>query len=160
MTLALIWFITLILLGTGLLGTIIPGLPGVGLVFAGVLVYALATSFAQISVMTVVIFGMLAALALAASYAGSVVGSRLGGGKRFAVVGTLLGALIGVTAGPLGLLAGAFLGALMGALIEGKRGDQAVTVAAYSIIGVLGGTIIQFLLGVVMIIAFLVAVLA
>lgn len=67
----ILWTLTLLLMFAGLAGTIIPGLPGIGLVYAGILLYALATHFASISLVTVVILGLVSAAAQAANYAGA-----------------------------------------------------------------------------------------
>lgn len=154
----LLWAITILLMIIGVAGTIIPGLPGIGLVYAGILLYALATHFASISLATVIILGLISAAALAANYAGAAFGSSVAGGKKWALAGTAIGALIGATFGPLGIFAGAFLGALLGALLEGNGRKHALTVAVYSTLGTLGSIVVQFLLAVILIIAFFIAV--
>lgn len=154
----ILWTLTLLLMFAGLAGTIIPGLPGIGLVYAGILLYALATHFASISLVTVVILGLVSAAAQAANYAGAAFGSRVAGGKKWALAGTAIGALIGAAFGPLGIFAGAFLGALLGALLEGGGQRHALKVAVYSTLGTLGSIVVQFLLAIILIIAFLIAV--
>ncbi len=153
-----LWTLTIIPMLLGLAGTIIPGLPGVGLIYLAILFYAIATSFTSISLATVVILGLLSIAALAANYAGSAFGSRYGGGKKWALAGTLIGAVAGAGVGPLGIFIGAFLGALVGALLEGASHKQALTVAAYSVIGIIGSTLVQFLLAVILIITFFFAI--
>lgn len=153
-----LWTLTLLLMMFGLAGTVIPGLPGIGLVYAGIVLYALATQFASISLATVIILGLISAAALAASYAGAALGSSVGGGKKWALVGTVAGALLGATVGPLGMFAGAFLGALAGALLEGGGQRHALKVAFYSTLGTLGSIVVQFLLAVILIITFFVVI--
>lgn len=156
---ALLWTLTGTLFLFGIAGIVIPGLPGVGLVFAGILLYALATKFAAISPVTVVVLGAGAALALAAGYASALLGAQAGGGRRLALLGAAAGALVGaVILGPLGLVVGAWVGALAGALIEGKRTDAAVKVATLSVVGIMGGAIVQLFLALAMIVAFFLAV--
>ncbi|MEX1112042.1 MAG: DUF456 domain-containing protein [Candidatus Andersenbacteria bacterium] len=155
---AAVWAGISLLFVIGLAGTIIPGVPGVGLVFAGVLVYGVVTDFTILSVPTVILFGIVAVLAWLADYAGSAVGSKLGGGNKKALAGTVIGAIVGAFAGPLGIFIGAFLGSLTGVLLEGKNSHQAAKVAFYSVLGTLGATVIQFILALAMIIAFLVIV--
>lgn len=159
MTGALLGVAVGLLLAVGLAGTVIPGLPGVGLIFLGIFLYAWATGFTTISATTLVILGLLGATALAASYAGSFVGTSLGGGKKKAVWGTIAGAAVGfLLASGIGLFVGAFLGALGGALREGQSRRQAVRVALFTIVGILGASVVQFLLGLAMIVSFLVAI--
>lgn len=140
----------------GLAGTVIPGLPGIGLIFAGIIVYAFATSFTAITLSHVLLFAVVAGLALAAHYAGSVMGARAGGGGAVSTAGTLVGALLGTfTFGPPGLFGGAFFGALAGALYERRTGAVVTRVAVYSVVGIIGGTTIQLLLGISMIVTFI-----
>lgn len=144
----------------GLVGSFIPAVPGVGLIFAGIAIYAFVTGFSTMAVSTLIWFGVVALLASGASYLGSAMGAKHGGGGVKALWGTIAGALIGTaTLGPIGLFAGAFLGALAGALTEGKAPENAMRVAFMSVAGIIGGSLIQFLLSVALIIAFLVAIL-
>lgn len=159
MTSILVWFITIVLMLLGVVGTLLPAIPGIGFVFAGILVYAIATQFATISGATVAIFGVIAVLTWLANYLGSVMGAASGGGKGKALIGTILGAIAGVIiGGPVAILIGAFIGALVGALIEGKTHQQATKVAIWSVVGIIGATLFQFLIAISMVIAFFIAV--
>lgn len=159
MTPAIVWVVTAALFIVGLAGVVIPVLPGIGFVFAGTLVYAWATGFSTISPLTIVVFGLLALLAWLADFWGASVGAKVGGGKTYALIGTVIGAVVGAVAvGPLGLLVGAFLGAMVGAVTEGATHQQALKVAALSVVGIVGGTVVQFLLSVAMIVAFFLAI--
>lgn len=142
----------------GLAGTIIPALPGVGLVYAGVLLYAFVDGFAHIGVANVLWLGLVALLALGAQYAGSMWGAAKGGGKKKALAGTFIGAFVGAFMGPVGIFIGAFVGALAGAMMEGSSTEKAMKVAGLSVVGIIGGSLIQFLLSVVLIFVFLIVV--
>lgn len=158
MTILLITVITILFL-LGLLGTVVPGLPGTGLIFVGILVYAIASGFATIGLGALLLFALITALAVAANYAGSMFGTKAAGGKGWAVGGTIAGGLLGaMTVGPLGLVGGAFLGALAGALYEGQDSRAATKTAVYSILGIIGGTLVQLVIGISMIVAFLIMV--
>lgn len=154
-----LWLITAAMFVIGLIGTVVPGLPGIGIVYGGILVYAFATDFASISGTTVIIFGVVTAAALFASYMGTIIASKIGGGKKKALTGAALGALMGTFAGPGGMMIGAFLGAFLGALMEQQSGERALKVAALSVLGAIGGSVIQLLLAVVLIISFFLAIL-
>lgn len=150
--------LVIILFCVGLFGTIIPAVPGVGLVYAGVLLYAVATGFSSIGVSTLVAMGIVALLASAASYTGSVVGAKKGGGGTRSLWGAILGAVMGVVVmPPAGLFLGAFVGALVGALLEGHTPEKAAKVAFMSVIGIVGGTLVQFVLSLLLILAFFLA---
>ncbi len=154
-----IWIVTIIFLVLGLSGVFVPGLPGIALVFLGILFYSISTGFSSISVITVIALGVLVGLGALADYAGSAVGTKYGGGGRWAMLGTMAGAIVGALAGGvLGLVLGVFLGALGGALFEGKKMEHAGKAAVFSILGLLGSTIVQFALALVAILGFLMAV--
>lgn len=154
----LILVITIVLFLVGVLGTLIPALPGIGLVYAGILIYAFADHFTAIEVSTVVYLGIAALIASGAQYIGSVWAAKSAGGKQKALIGTFVGALVGTMAGPVGIFVGAFAGALVGALLEGSTPHVAARVAFQSMVGIIGGSIIQFLLSLALITAFIIAV--
>lgn len=155
----LIWLITIACLVIGLLGTFIPLLPGLGLIFIGILIFAIATNFTVITLSTVIICGVVALLASLASYFAGAVGAKVSGGSRRAVGGSLLGSVVGmVLLGPLGLPVGTFVGALLGALTEGRSLKKATLTARHAVIGLLSATLIQFVIGVSLIITFFLAV--
>jgi len=148
MPIFLLWAIVAILFMIGLAGTIIPGLPGIAFIYAGILLYGFSTGFSTIHTFTVIVLGGIAVLAIASDYIGSSLGSRIGGGKRYATAGALIGSVMGVfIAGPVGIMAGAFVGALAGALYEGQHHGKALKIASLSVIGTLGATVVQLLLG-------------
>jgi hypothetical protein len=155
----LIWVITVCLFGLGLLGVVVPVLPGILLVLVGILFYSWMTGFASISVATVVALGIIIGLGALAEYVGSALGAKYGGGGKLTVLGAVLGAVIGVfSSGALGLFIGVFVGALLGALIEGKEIDKAGKAAAFSVVGVLGSKLVQLMLAGLVIILFFMAV--
>lgn len=154
----LIIILTVILFIIGILGTLIPALPGVVLVYAGILIYAFADGFSSLQVSTVIYFGIVALIASAAQYLGSAWATKTAGGKQKAMLGTFIGAFLGTMVGPMGIFAGAFAGALVGALVEGKTPERAARVALKSMIGIIGGSVIQFLLSLALIGAFILAV--
>lgn len=155
----LIWLITLACLFIGLLGTFIPLLPGLGLIFIGILLFAIATNFTIITVPTVIICGLVALVASLASFFAGAVGARVSGGSRRAVGGSLLGSLAGILLlGPLGLPVGTFVGVLLGALSDGRSLTKATLTARHAVMGLLSAALIQFVIGVSLIITFFLAV--
>lgn len=155
----LVWLAVILLFIFGLVGVFAPGLPGIGLIFLGILLYAWVTGFSVITWSALIVFGLLALLATVADYLGAAVGARAGGGKLMSVIGAVLGLLIGtVTFGPLGLIAGTFVGAVIGSLLVGHNTKQAVKAATWSIIGIVGGTLIQLIFAISLIISFFILI--
>ena len=76
---------------------------------------------------------------------------KFGAGKLgifFAIIGMMTGV---VAAGLVGLIIGPLIGAIIGELLSGKSHRQALRAGLGTIVGFLGGTIIKFIIGLVMI---------
>ncbi|MAF81063.1 hypothetical protein CL628_03580 [bacterium] len=156
----LLWLAVAVLFALGLLGVVIPFLPGIGLVFGGILLYAATTDFTVISSGAVGVFAVVALLAWLAEYAGGALGARFGGGGPLTIIGAIIGAIVGVLFTPLGLLIGSFVGALAGALIELPRHDQALKAATLAVIGIVATKLLQLVVSVGMIVTFLILVIS
>lgn len=100
----------------GLAGTLLPILPGVPLIFMGLLVAAWADNFQHVGAVTLTILGVLTALAIAADFLASALGAKKLGASPKAVVGATLGAIVGMFFGLPGLVLGPFVGAVVGEL--------------------------------------------
>lgn len=112
----LLWVIAAILVVAGLLGLVLPALPGAPLLFAGLLLAAWAEGFAYVGTGTLVVLALLALLTYAVDFAASAFGAKRFGASRRAVAGALLGALVGLFFGLPGVLLGPFVGAVIGEL--------------------------------------------
>lgn len=100
----------------GLAGTLLPILPGVPLIFVGLLVAAWADNFQHVGAVTLTILGVLTAVAIAADFLASALGAKKLGASPKAVVGATLGAIVGMFFGLPGLVLGPFVGAVVGEL--------------------------------------------
>jgi uncharacterized protein YqgC (DUF456 family) len=108
----------------GLAGVVLPALPGLPLVFLGMLLAAWAGGFAKIGIATLVALGILTLLSMAVDFWAAALGAKRVGASRLAVIGALLGTFAGLFFGPLGLFLGPFVGALAGELVHGRRLDR------------------------------------
>ena len=105
----------------GLAGTVLPALPGLPLVFAGMLVAAWAGDFQQVGIPMLVVLGLLTLVSLAVDFWATALGAKRVGASRKAIIGAMLGTFAGLFFGPLGLLMGPFVGALTGELLHRRR---------------------------------------
>jgi uncharacterized protein YqgC (DUF456 family) len=121
MDLVIVYIVVGLLMAAGLVGSVVPFLPGPPLIFAGALVYAFATGWAPIGIGRLAILGGLGLVAYVLSHVATALGAKRFGGSWWAVAGALVGAMIGVFAGPLGLLFGPVIGAVAGEFLH--RGD-------------------------------------
>jgi uncharacterized protein YqgC (DUF456 family) len=114
------WLLAALLVIAGLVGTVVPALPGAPLVFAGLFVGAWIGAFEVVGWTTVAILAVLAALAWAVDFVAGALGARYVGAGPRAFWGATLGALVGMFFGLPGLLLGPFLGAVLGELSGGR----------------------------------------
>ncbi|HVF35755.1 MAG TPA: DUF456 domain-containing protein [Candidatus Saccharimonadia bacterium] len=141
------WYVVAgIVIVVGLAGTILPALPGVPLVFAGMLLAAWAGGFERISAWTVVLLGVLTALAMAADFLATLLGARGFGASRWALVGAGLGAVVGLFFGIVGLIVGPMAGAVAGEMLAGSGLRQASKAGAGAAIGFVLGTLAKIAL--------------
>ena len=127
----------------GLVGSIIPGLPGPPLSYIGILIIHFFTC-THFSTSNLLIWAVIVILVFLLDYYMQVWGVKKFGGGRKATIGTFSGLFIGLLFPPFGLLIGPFCGAFIGALLE-FRGDniRALKIALGSFIGFVSGTVLK-----------------
>ena len=142
MDLHTLWYvIAAVLIVVGIVGTVLPVLPGVPIVFGGMLLAAWADHFAHVGTFTLVVLGVLTALALIVDFVAGMLGAKRVGASRYAVIGAMLGTLIGVFLGLPGLLLGPFVGALLGELVAGGTLRKATGVGVGAWLGFVVGAV-------------------
>jgi len=123
-----LWLLAAILVLVGIAGTILPMLPGIPLVFVGLFIDAWLDGFAKVSVLTIIIIGLIALLALIVEFVASFITVKKAGASKYALWGAAIGGLIGFFTGPLGLIIGTAVGAAIGELLAEKETSQATAV--------------------------------
>ena len=151
MTILIIIF-SIILLILGVIGSILPIVPGPPLSFVGLLLLHLFTPFVM-QEDYLFLFGISAALITFLDYWLQVYSVKLFGGGKASTIGVIIGILVGVFIfPPVGVLVGPFLGAYIGAIIESDFDlVKSFKIAFGSLIGFLGGTILKFVYSIVVI---------
>ena len=151
MTILIIIF-SIILLILGVLGSILPVIPGPPLSFFGLLLLHFFTPF-EMQKDYLLLFGFSAALITFLDYWLQVYSVKLFGGGRTSTIGVIIGIVLGLFIfPPIGVLVGPFLGAYIGAIIESDFDLlKSFKIAFGSLIGFLGGTILKFVYSIVVI---------
>jgi uncharacterized protein YqgC (DUF456 family) len=152
-----LWIAALALIAVGVAGTVLPAIPGVTLVFLGMLLGAWIDGFARIPVWLVVIFAVLTAIAWAVDYFAAAAGARRVGASKLAVIGALLGTVAGIFTGLVGLLFMPLVGAAVGEYIAQRDLRRAGTVGLATWLGLLIGTAVKVAIVFAMIGAFVAA---
>jgi len=112
----LLWILALALVTIGLVGIVLPAVPGTILIFAGLFLAAWADGFTRVGAGTLVVLGILAAASYAIDFVAAALGARRLGASRRAMAGAALGTLLGLFLGLPGLIVGPFVGAVLGEL--------------------------------------------
>ena len=145
------WFYYLLaalLVLVGIAGTVLPALPGLPLVFAGMLLAAWAGDFQQVGGWMLGLLAILTVLSLAVDFIATALGAQRVGASRLALVGAVIGTFAGLLFGIVGIFVGPFLGALIGELIHGRgagaqKFGQATRVGFGTWLGILLGTVLK-----------------
>jgi len=124
----------------GLAGTILPAVPGVPLVFAGMLLAAWAGGFTRVSVWTIVLLGVLTIIAVVLEIVASAIGTRRTGASWLAFAGAGIGTVVGIFGGIIGLVLGPFVGAVIGEWLATRNMPQATRAGVGAAIGFIVGT--------------------
>ncbi|OHE86793.1 MAG: hypothetical protein A2579_10355 [Lysobacterales bacterium RIFOXYD1_FULL_69_11] len=146
-----------VLILVGIAGTVLPALPGLPLVFAGMVLAAWAGDFQQVGVPMLVLLGVLTVLSLVVDFLATMLGAKRVGASRLALVGSIVGTVVGLFFGPIGLFAGPFLGALVGELIHGRQIHAAAKVGLGTWVGIVVGTVLKLGLAFAMLVLFALA---
>ncbi len=117
--------VAFLLVALGLLGTILPAIPGVPLVFLGLALAAWAEGFQYVGLGTLSLLGVMALVAYGVDLAAGALGAKKFGASRIAVAGAALGTLAGLFFGPIGVILGPFVGGAAGELYARRDLRQA-----------------------------------
>jgi uncharacterized protein len=149
---ALWTIITLLIMAVGLVGTVLPVIPGILLIYAGYLVYGFATGWQAYGLAAIVGWSVVTGLVLLLDFYAGAIGAKRYGASRSGAWGSLIGGLIGtLAAGFPGLILGPFVGAAGGELLRGKSHREALRSGWGTFIGLMVGSVVKIAIGVVMI---------
>jgi len=133
----LLWVIAGLLVLIGLAGVVLPALPGIPLVFGGLLMAAWLDGFERIGGVTLAVLGALAVLAWLIDFAASVIGAQRVGASPLALIGAAIGTVAGLFGGLIGLLFAPLAGAAIGEFIARRDAFQAARVGLATWLGML-----------------------
>lgn len=141
-----------IFLVVGLLGAVLPILPGPPLSFAGMMVIHFTPTH-SFPLSQLIIFGFFAVLIVAIDIILPIYGTRKTGGSKNGMYGATVGLILGLfMLPPLGIFIMPFIGALIGEMMNDKKFAQALKAATGSFLGLLAGTFLKVAFSVTIII--------
>ncbi|WP_342750367.1 DUF456 domain-containing protein [Aureitalea marina] len=133
-----------ILMIAGIIGSVLPVIPGTPLSWLGLIILFLSPSL-PMDWLFITVTGVVAIAIYILDYIIPSIGTRKFGGSRAGAIGTFVGLIVGIFAPiPFGVLVGPFLGALVGEMAFNKTGGTRAFKAAFgSFIGFLGSTFMK-----------------
>ena len=152
MDLVTIYWIVLAIMAIGVIGAIIPGLPGGSIILAAILGWSIVTEFAGVGWPLILIFIVLI-LSAGVEYLGVYLGSKQVGASKWSQYGAIAGMALGflgllpafLVGGPLfGILVGAVVGAFTGEYLYRSNldSDDRIRQSFKASIGIVVGSII------------------
>ena len=141
----------------GLIGVVMPALPGHLLILAGLIVGAWANGFTRVGIWTLVVLGVIALASYAVDFVAVALGAKRLGASPRAMTGAALGTLAGLFFGLPGVIVGPFVGAVIGELTAHRNFAKAGKAGVAAWIGFAIGTAVKVALAFLMIGIFLVA---
>ncbi len=138
----------------GLIGTLLPALPGSSLIFIGILVYAVMTHFQAISGVQLFILFALMLVGAVGQFLITSFGARVMGAGRYGIIGAFVGFVLGTIfiPAPGGCLLGAFAGAFICEMAFAmKNENESLKAGIGAVIGALFSLFFEFFIGIVMV---------
>jgi uncharacterized protein YqgC (DUF456 family) len=158
MDIALYVLAALLIVG-GLVGAVLPVLPGIPMIFGGIWLVAAVDGYRHLGLWWLLIIGALGTLGVIVDFVAGTLGAKRVGASQRALWGAAVGTLLGMFFGIPDLLFGPFRGALAGELASGTSVLRSAHVGIGTWLGLLFGTLVKLVLSFVMIGLFGVAML-
>jgi len=129
---------SIILLILGIIGCLVPVLPGPPLTYLGLILLHF-TKFADFSSAFLIVMAAIAVVVTILDYIVPVWGTKKFGGSKYGTRGAAVGLVIGLFLGPPGIIIGPFIGAVVGELIFKDDMKYAIKAGFGSLLGFLTG---------------------
>jgi len=155
----LLYVVAAVLVLAGLAGTILPMLPGIPILYAGLWLAAAVDGYRHVGLWWMLAIAAVGIVGLLLDFVAGMFGARRVGAQPAAVWGAMIGTVVGLFFGLPGLLLGPFVGALAGELMSGSSVLRSTHVGAGTWIGLLLGTLAKIALSFLMLAMFAVKML-
>jgi len=142
--------IGIILLIVGILGCIVPIIPGPPITYLALLIMQFKSN-PPFTTKFLVIWALITIVVTVLDYVVPAWGTKKLGGTKWGIWGSIIGLFAGIFFfPPIGLIVGPFLGAFIGEIIAGKDSKTALKSGFGSFIGFVTGTLLKLVVSIVM----------
>ena len=138
-----LWIIAALMILIGIAGTVLPALPGVVLVFGGIVLAAWIDGFTVISGWTVGLLAVLTVIGFVVDYVAQMMSAQRAGATPLGMAGAAVGTIAGVFTGLIGLLFMPLAGAAIGEFIAHRDALRAGRVGLATWVGLLVGAVLK-----------------
>lgn len=135
----------IILILSGILGCVVPIIPGPPLSYIGLLLLHFTERY-QFSSKFLIVWAVITVVVYALDFIVPIWGTKKFGGSKRGVWGSIIGLIIGMFIfPPIGIIIGPFIGAVVGELTSGKESKEALKSGFGSFLGFLIGTLLKLI---------------
>ena len=118
----------------GIIGAVVPALPGPPLGYVGLLLLQL-TDKVQFSISFLIGWGIATLAVTILDFYLPIWTTKKIGGSKAGINGSIIGMIVGIIFTPIGMILGTLLGAIVGELVGGASGDKAIRSGFATFIG-------------------------
>lgn len=142
----ILFIIAFLLIVLGIIGCIVPMLPGPPLSYAGIILLHF-TEHVQFSNTQLIVWLIVVIILQVLDYITPMLGSKYSGGTTYGNRGCIAGTIVGLFFMPWGIIMGPFLGAVIGEMLGGRDLEHALKAGIGSMIGFVLGTLLKVIVG-------------
>lgn len=140
--------LALVLLFLGLLGCVLPAIPGPPLSYAGLLCFHFAMD--SFTLNALIIYGVITLIVTALDFIIPVWGAKVFGATRQGVYGSIIGMIAGIFLTPVGMIAGLLIGAIVGDMVGGRKLEDAVGSGLGTFLGTMAAMAVKLIVSGIM----------
>lgn len=130
----LLFIVSALLMLVGIIGSVVPALPGPPLSYVGLLLLQF-TDEVQFTTSFLVVWGIVVLAVVVLDYYLPIWTTKRIGGSKAGINGSIIGMVVGIVFTPIGMILGTLLGAIIGEIIGGASGDKALKSGLATFVG-------------------------
>src|SRR5438128_1041135 len=146
------WLLTMFLFAVGLIGAVLPVIPGTTIILAAAVIHrTMLGGEKSIGWWSISALILLTLASYMLDFLSGYFGAKYFGATKWGTFGAIIGAIVGLSFGIIGLFVGPVIGAMAGEFIAGKKMIAAGRAGWGSLLGNLGGMAGKLLIALAMI---------
>ncbi len=150
-----VWSLTICLLIVGIIGSVVPFLPGPMLIFVAGILHTVLRPESGMSTWGFVILSLGLVLSYIVDFVSGAMGARWFGASRWGIAGVFIGGIVGMFFIPFGLVLGPLIGGVSFELIFAKKRLQPAAKSAWgSLLGTGVGLVLRLIVALAMVATF------